>query len=230
VNRTVAGVLLLSAGCTGTGPSRSLASILAEQGLEDDAPVILVDIDDTIYERGHDLPMRGAADSLQELSEDHLIVYLTARPTYAKLPGLTHNRGDSREFLEEHGFPDAPLFTSSLCNLVLLGRGDGKVASLAQLREYGVETISLAVGDRPHDLRAYMENESITVERCVIILIEDADRPDRDRERLPVQILEREIPGHGPAWPRIQSAYESGALEGQGAYVVSQPPRVTQSE
>ena len=80
------------------------------------------------------------------------------------------------------------------------GRGGGKVASFRQLRDFGVDRVALAVGDRPHDLEAYLENGHVSVEKVVIILIEDDNRLDPDREDLPEEVLSRPIPGRGPAW------------------------------
>jgi hypothetical protein len=209
--------------CAGAGPDRPLESFLAESRLPAGAPVVLVDLDDTVYDRAVDRPMHGAAAALGDLAADHLIVYLTARPTCAKLPGVTHNRGDSEEFLEANGFPAGPLFTSSLCNWLFLGEGGGKHASFRQLREYGIDRVDLAVGDRPHDLEVYINNEHVTVERAVIILIEDDTHRDPDREELPPSILSREIAGSGAAWPRILSAYRGGELPRGGRVIVSEP-------
>ena len=209
--------------CAGKAPSRSLPSVLAERNLPERSPVVLVDLDDTVYEMAVGAPLLGASSALRELARDHLVIYLTARPTYAKLPGVTRNRSDSRAFLEANGFPDGPLFTSSVWNWTVRGQGGGKVASLRQLRDFGVDRVALAVGDRAHDLKAYLENGYVNVERVVIVLIEDDDGPDPDREDLPEEVLSRAIPGRGAAWPRILSAYRSGKLESGAAWVVSQP-------
>ena len=136
--------LPILAGCAGTAPSRSLHSIFAERGLPERSPVVLVDLDDTIYEKAAGASMAGAAEALRDLARDHLVVYLTARPTYAKLPGVSHNRRDSRMFIEEEGFPDGPLFTSSVWNWMVRGQGGDKMESFRQLREYGVDRIALA--------------------------------------------------------------------------------------
>ncbi len=216
--------------CAGTAPCRSLQSVLAERNLPERSPVVLVDLDDTVYERAIGAPLLGAPSALRELARDHLVVYLTARTTYAKLPGVTRNRSDSRAFLEASGFPDGPLFTSSVWNWALRGQGGGKVASFRQLRDFGVDRVALAVGDRAHDLEAYLENGHVNVERVVIILIEDGNRPDPDREDLPEEVLSRRIPGRGAAWPRILAAYRSGKLDDGTAWVVSQPAGDAQDE
>lgn len=210
-------------GCCGTGPSRSLSGILAEAQLPERPPVVLIDLDDTVYEKDAGRPLAGAPAALRELARDHLVVYLTARPTYAKLPWVTHNRCDSVTFLVENGFPDGPLFTSSVWNWLVLGQGGGKVASLRQLRDFGVDRVALAVGDRPHDVEAYLQNGHVTVERVVIVLIEDSAHPDPDREDLSADVLSRRIGGDGPVWPRIRSAYRGGELEAGGVWIVSQP-------
>lgn len=214
----------LAAGCVGTGPDRSLQSYLRDYRLPPHSPVVVVDIDDTVYERATERPMPGAAEALQELARDHLIVYLTARPTYAKLPFVTQNRSDSEEFLASNGFPNGPLFTSSLWNFLFEGEGGGKIKSFEQLHEFGVQRVALAVGDRPHDLEAYVDNGFVPVERAVIILIEDEDQPDRDRAELPAEILEHAIHGTGPAWPRIRHAYQTGSLDQAEPRVIAQPP------
>ena len=215
------GVGLLAA-CAGTGPARPLQAFLEERELPDDVPVVLVDLDDTVYHRATRRPLEGAAEALQALAADHLIVYLTARPTHAKVPGLTENRDDSLAFLRENGFPEGPLFTSSLWSLVVHGQGGGKDETFEDLRDYGVETIELAVGDRPHDLEVYLGNGDVRVERSVILLIEAPGEVDRDRGGLPAGIAARSLAGSGPAWPRILRAYRSGELDA-GAWVVSQP-------
>ena len=218
--------LLLSAvaGCTGTGPERPLQSFLDEQHLPPEAPVVLVDLDDTIYEKSVGRAMSCAADSLNELAKDHLIVYLTARPTYAKVPFFTKNRSDSQEFLEANGFPDGPLFTSSLWNWLYLGDGAGKKASFQQLREFGVQRIALAVGDLPHDYDAYKHNGHVAVDRIVILLIEDAEHLDEDRDGLSEETLSHPISGSGAAWPRIRATYRDGTLDSHRSWIVSQPP------
>jgi hypothetical protein len=214
----------LAAGCAGTGPSRSLESFREERTLPADARVVLVDLDDTVYECDAEQPMAGAATALRELARDHVIVYLTARPTVAKIPGVTHNRDDSEAFLRANEFPDGPLFTSSLWEWMTYGEGGGKVRSFERLRELGIERVDLAVGDRPHDLHAYLHNGSVDVERAVIILIEDAEHADPDRERLPRGDVPRSIPGTGPAWPRILKAYRAGELDGSPSWMIAQPP------
>lgn len=208
--------------CAGTGPTRTLQVFLEQHELPEDVPVVLVDLDDTIYHRATERPLEGAAAALRDLADDHLIVYLTARPTHAKVPGVTDNRGDSLAFLQEHGFPEGPLFTSSLWNLVVHGQGGGKDESFEQLRDYGVQSIALAVGDRPHDLFAYLENGDVRVERSVIVLIEGPEDTDRDRSALPPELFDRSLAGSGPAWPRILRAYRAGEL-GSGSWLVSQP-------
>ena len=218
-------IALLAAGCAGTGPSRSLQSFRDQNALPAGARVVLVDLDDTVYERAAERPMDGAAPALRDLASDHLIVYLTARPTVAKIPGVTHNRGDSEQFLRDHAFPDGPLFTSSLWEWLIHGEGPGKVMSLERLRELGIERIDLAVGDRPHDLQAYLHNGHVNVDRAVIILIEDNDHPDPDRSGLPRAEVPRTIPGSGPAWPRILKAYRQGQLDGARSWTIAQPPR-----
>lgn len=227
MSRLLYSLLLVPAalvGCAGTGPSHSLNWHLDQRQLLPDAPVVLVDLDDTVYEREVEQPMVGASACLQDLARDHLIVYLTARPTYAKVPWVTQNRSDSIEFLESSGFPRGPLFTSSFSNWLIRGEGDGKVQSLHQLREFGVERVHLAVGDRPHDLEAYLENAQVDVDHAVIIFIEDETRADDDRAELPEQALSNRIGGSGPAWPRILDAYRSGALEGHRTWIISQGP------
>ena len=215
-------VLGLATGCAGTGPSYPIEQHLAERNLGTNVPVVLVDLDDTLYEREVDRPLCGSPSSLQDLARDHLIVYLTARPTYAKIPWVTHNRDDSIEFLEKNGFPPGPLFTSSFWNWLYHGEGGGKVASCRQLREFGVGAVALAVGDRPHDLDAYLNNPHVAVEHVVVILIEDTDRVDRDRVDLPEQALANRLQGSGPAWPRILDAYRRGELRGQHSWTISQ--------
>ena len=181
--------LLAGSGCAGTGPSYSLQHHLYERQLPGKPPVVLVDLDDTVYEREVERPLAQAATCLQELARDHLVVYLTARPTYAKMPWVTHNRSDSLEFLSENGFPDGLLFTSSFCNWLFYGQGGGKVESFRQLREFGVDHVRLAVGDRPHDLEAYLTNPHVAVDHAVMILIEDENRKAHDRSELPIDCL-----------------------------------------
>ena len=218
-------VALLGAGCAGTGPARSLDAYLEQQSLPPDAPVVLVDLDDTVFERSAGGPMAGAAAALRDLARDHLIVYLTARPTLAKVPGFTHNRHDSLEFLAEHSFPEGPLFTSSLWEWMTHGEGGGKIVSFERVLGLGIERVDLAVGDRPHDLSAYVHNGHVEVERAVIILIEAPGQPDPDRDGLPRGDIPRWIPGSGPAWPRIVAAYRAGQLDGAQTWTIAQPPR-----
>ena len=73
------------------------------------------------------------------------------------------------------------------------------------------------------DLDDTVENGHVNVERTVIILIEDGNRPDPDREDLPEEVLSRPIPGRGAAWPRILSAYRNGKLKDGATWVISQP-------
>ena len=218
-------VTLVLTGCAGTGPKQPLEEYLAAHQLPDDAPVIVIDLDDTIFRRDASRPMRGAPAALLDLARDHLIVYLTARPTHAKVPGVTHNRRDSEKFLRKHGFPDGPLFTSSLREWITHGEGGGKRLSFQRLREYGVSRVALAVGDRPHDLDVYLHNGHVEVVRAVIILIEESE-VDPDREELPPEVLEHVLPGSGDAWPRLLAAYREGTLPSGGTRVIAQgvPP------
>lgn len=215
-------LLVACAGCAGTGPARP-ASVFLDGRDPSAVPVVLVDLDDTVYERATGRPMSGAAEALRELSRDHVIVYVTARPTYAKVPFVTQNRHDSIDFLWENGFPDGPLFTSSLWWLVRHGQGGGKARSLERLHELGFGRIALAVGDRPHDLDAYL-GDPVPPEHVVIVLVEDEEHPDRDRAGLPGELLEHAIAGSGAAWPRILAAYRAGDLADAVGWAVSQPP------
>jgi hypothetical protein len=78
------------------------------------------------------------------------------------------------------------------------GEGRGKVLSLARLRALGVERVDLPVGDRPHDLHAYLHNGHVAVERAVIIVIEDEGHLDPDRAGLPRGDTPRPIPAAAP--------------------------------
>ena len=219
----VACLLVLSfCGCAGMPPHRDLVEFYEAADLETEADAIVVDIDDTIYDRERDLPMPGAAEALHDLAEDHLIVYLTARPTHFRIPGLTANRDRSVEFLERHGFPKGPLFTSSLWNILIHGQGGGKYKSFEQLAEFGVHRIALAVGDRAHDLEAYRLTPDARVLRTVTLLIEEADELDPERDDLDTSLLNNAIDGDGSAWARIVQAFRDGRLPPGSDWVVSE--------
>ena len=210
-------------GCVGTGPERPLESYRLKRGLSENAPAVLVDVDDTIFNTERGRPMAGAARALRDLARDHVIVYLTARPTHFKFPWITYNREDCEEFLRQYGFPSGPLFTSSAWSYLFRGQGGGKIANLEQISEYGVTRVALAAADRPHDLEAYRNNGHVDIQRTVILLIEEPDAPDPDRAALPKELLSGEIPGSGAAWTRVVAAYRKGQLARRGVWTVSQP-------
>lgn len=192
-------------GCAGQGPLLDRAAYARIAGRTSDAPAIVTDIDGTIYDVSEGRALRHAAEALTRLARDHGVIYLTARPTIFRIPGLTANRNGSFEFLCEEGFPAGPLYTSSLYHFIFLGQDGGKLRNLHRIREEdGYAPLVAGVGDKLADWLAYRD-----IVGTVFIIFDGPDDPDREDFR--------DVPEGGsaplvgaPAWITIERLVREG--------------------
>ncbi len=124
-------------------------------------PILISDIDHTIsdasstdvvlkpYTRIPELPY--ASDILNVLEGDYQIVYLTARDDTFILK--------TKKWLDFLYFPKAPVFFWDFAAAdVPSDHGDYKSALIKRLKR-SFKNILIGVGDKPHDIRAYLEND-----------------------------------------------------------------------
>ncbi len=138
-----------------------------------DTPIAIIDLDKTVVASsflrvlvGGAKPMDGSALVVKRLARTHTIVYLTHRPDFLGT--------DSKQWLTDHGFPRAPVLTSTLGGL-LAGSGSYKLERLADLKKT-FPRVQLGIGDKFSDARAYVENGLMS------ILILHVDWSERDPE------------------------------------------------
>lgn len=121
---------------------------------DDDRPVLVTDIDNTISDRllclvpvtpiHKNPPLPGAVEVLQQLAHHYQIVYLTCRPPWL------HNK--TRAWLALHGFPQGPLFCLGL--RLNQSQSTSKQLFLAELHTRHSH-LAVGVGNTDGDARAY---------------------------------------------------------------------------
>lgn len=137
-------------------------------------PIIVVDIDGTVSETDKSellfkkkdkdsKPLKDAPDVLRRLSKSYNIIFLTHRNE------LLLNK--TREWLKEHKFPPAPVFTLKLGEDPLMP-GEYKDEKLKEWKKEGWN-LKIGIGDKGHDAEAYLENKM----KAIMIGDED-DLPD----------------------------------------------------
>ncbi len=123
---------------------------------EPNTPLFITDIDSTLIDprsrarmvlEGDPTPLEGAAESVQQLAKDFVIIYLTARPDYLGLR--------TRNWLSLRGFPRGPVFMSRIKTLVD-GNEKYKATQLAEIREK-FKGPAYGIGDRLTDIEAYIQ-------------------------------------------------------------------------
>jgi hypothetical protein len=130
---------------------------------DDDRPIIVVDIDDTLAKssplrlvfksRDRSPPMEDAADVLGELSRHFHIVYLTARPRELFVK--------TRQWLNQHGFPAGPVLTWDE-DKDPWSRTDYKKARIDQLQDE-FKHVTIAVGNSSKDHEAYLKRKLFSI-------------------------------------------------------------------
>lgn len=117
-------------------------------------PVVVIDMDKTLVASGFwevltgdPKPMHDALGVVNRLSKAHTLVYLTHRPA---LLGPK-----SRAWLEQHGFPRAPLLLARKEDL-LRGNLDYKKRRLEKLGQL-FDDLEVGLGDKVSDMRAYLD-------------------------------------------------------------------------
>jgi len=118
-----------------------------------------------------DKPIEGAAESLQELSNEYNIVYLTGRHDEAE----DSMKNGTLKWLEEHGFPvpndeDIKLFMKSSRKMKDVKY---KQDSLNDMIKWGIRA---GIGNNPSDHKAYTESGIYS------IIIDDPELRDRVRK------------------------------------------------
>lgn len=127
-------------------------------------PLLVVDIDDTVAPTPQGslyalfplwpsppAPLPGAPEALHRLAEHYRLVFLTARTSLVS--------GGTLKWLDACGFPCAPVIFS---RRILLGSGQHtafKTCVLRDIRAQG-QQIRWAVGDKVHDIRAYLSADA----------------------------------------------------------------------
>lgn len=138
-------------------------------------PLIIVDIDGTVSKTDksellfhkkdtNSKPLPDAPDVLRRLSKKYNIIFLTHRNE------LLLNK--TRQWLKEHKFPPAPVFTLRLGEDPLMP-GEYKDEKLKEWKKEGWN-MKIGIGNRPHDAEAYLDNGL-----KAIILDDDDDIPDK---------------------------------------------------
>lgn len=147
-----------------------------------DAAIAIVDLDKTVVGSGFlrvllgmAKPMRGAAAVLKKLARTHTIVYLTHRPDFL----VTSSKG----WLEKYGFPQGPVLTSALEDLVV-GSGTYKNERLAAIRET-YKNVAVGIGDKCSDAEVYARNGL----RSILILHVDWSEDDPEDFEKPAEKL-----------------------------------------
>ena len=121
--------------------------------------VILIDIDDCVIDTRYHVasftrwdhvsqPFPNAVETIQMLSRDYQIIYISARPWFW-YPG-------TRDLLRRHGFPEAPIVHSSRLHYLVVQKYF-KTMLVRQMKEK-IPNILIGIGDRSRDIRAYRAN------------------------------------------------------------------------
>lgn len=93
-------------------------------------------------------PIAGSPETLHELARDYEIMYLTARPRFTL--------EKTRRWLEEHGYPRAPVITSLTVGDALAHTGH-KTRAIRSLRRH-YENLLIGIGNTSVDSESYGAN------------------------------------------------------------------------
>lgn len=157
-------------------------------------PLCVVDIDKTLVASGFKKvlrdearPMEGSQRVMERLAVGRLVIYLTARPDYL---GVL-----SRDWLRKHRYPDAPILTSDVEQL-LGGSRSYKNEVLGMLRR-DFTGPGVGIGNTSGDMKAYIENGLAAI---FVLHISNEDRRDKDELRDKVEKLRELPPAVSVAW------------------------------
>lgn len=142
--------------------------------------ILVVDVDHTISETNYrklvlkeeikvSPPIKDSRDALRELADDYYILYLTARPRFL----LDKTRG----WLKEYSFPEGPVVAAPGLRDAIRAESY-KRQTLKHLRQRWPD-ILIGIGNRPHDLEAYADNEMLP------ILVRTGQDPDEEATYYP---------------------------------------------
>ena len=142
---------------------------------------IVIDLDHTVVASGFfrvlfggAKPMPDAATTIRELAKKHGIIYLTHRPDLLMVK--------SKNWLEAHNFPRAPLLVSKL-RQAFGDSGKFKTTRIKALRKR-FPYIRVGIGDKLSDAQAYVANGL----RAYLIPHYDPDDP-KEMEKMAGEIL-----------------------------------------
>jgi hypothetical protein len=119
-----------------------------------EAKFVIVDLDHTVVDTGFGTvlfgmaePMKGSQDTLEWLIDDmgYELVYLTHRPE--------HMTVTSKEWLDEHDFPQGPLLTSGAMQVVSDDYKPGRIREILD----AFPNTDLGIGDKLSDAQAYLD-------------------------------------------------------------------------
>lgn len=106
--------------------------------------------EDTDQESG---PIAGSPEALREIARDYEIMYLTARPRFTL--------EKTRRWLEDHGYPRAPVITSLTVGDALAQSGY-KTRAIRSLRRH-YENLLIGIGNTSIDSESYGANGMLTL-------------------------------------------------------------------
>lgn len=130
--------------------------------------VILIDIDDCIIDTEYRVasftrwdhlskPFPHASETIQLLSKDYQIIYISARPWFW-YPG-------TRDLLGRNGFPEAPIVHASRL-FYLVVQSYYKKTLVGQLKEK-IPNVLIGIGDRSRDIHGYRGNGLLAINVAV---------------------------------------------------------------
>ncbi len=148
-------------------------------------PVVVIDLDKTLVASGFwevltgdPQPMPHALNVVNRLATNHTLVYLTHRPA---LLGPK-----SRAWLEQHGFPRAPLLLARKEDL-LRGNLDYKKRRLERLGQLFGD-LHVGLGDKVSDMQAYL---GAGMEAVLLVYL---DNPEQEKLQETLEMLAKVPP------------------------------------
>ncbi len=141
--------------------------------------IIAVDVDHTIAQTDYKellldkdedeiSPLKRSVKTLNTLTQDYHVLYLTARPRFL--------RDKTRAWLREKGFPEGPLLTAEGVRQTVRSERF-KRGKLHELRGYW-PTLRIGIGNKASDAEAYGANEMLA------IILETREHEERARHAI----------------------------------------------
>jgi len=165
-------------------------------------PLCVVDLDKTLVDAGfkHVLggkaqPMEMSTRVMDRLAGRYAIVYLTARPEYLELR--------TRDWLNEHKFPPAPVFLADVKQL-LGGSRNYKTHVLANIRK-SFTGLGVGIGNTKGDMEAYAANDLTPI---FLVYLAKKEKQEKSEIRKKIEQV-RELPATVQAamdWEEIEAA------------------------